>query len=151
MSDNNPNYTVEQQKLQVNIVDQQAAIARLKLEVLELADRIEKNKENIAATHKGIADLNKEITTSASPLEKQRKRSQLAHLNANIERQTLENLEMAERVSTSADRATSTWKALESFLQNAKQMEEAHGKITDKSIAVLAKECLDSVEGITVT
>lgn len=61
MGDVMPNYQVEQQRLISNIAAQKAAIERLKLDILELADRKIRALESITAAEKAIEHADKNL------------------------------------------------------------------------------------------
>lgn len=61
MADATPDYQVEQQRLVAQIASLKSNLERQKLEIMEMDDRRKKNLENIEATKKSIAGLEKDL------------------------------------------------------------------------------------------
>ena len=61
MSDVMPNYKVEQQRLRAQVAEQQAAIARQTLAILEMADRKARHLENIAGAQRAIEQFQEQL------------------------------------------------------------------------------------------
>ncbi len=139
MADNSPNYRVEQQRLNMQILEQQAAMARSKLEVMEIIDRIDRNLINITATNNSFAIHRQEEVQATTIIEKQRKKSQIAALTANLERQTLENLELSERAMQMYRRYEAEDKAASVFSAQLHALDLAHGALADESIGDMVR------------
>lgn len=55
------NVKLKRRRLEVQIINLEANIARQELEILELEDQIEQKRINIEATRHAIADIEKEL------------------------------------------------------------------------------------------
>lgn len=61
MADSTPNYSVEQQRLRMNIANLQATIERQRFEILEMEDRKARNEENIEKSLEAIGELEQNL------------------------------------------------------------------------------------------
>jgi hypothetical protein len=141
MSDVGPNYRTEQQRLAVQVLEQRLAMSRSALEVMEILDRIEKNRANIVSTLSALDGLKAEQEQAPSALEKQRKKAQLFSLMANVERQTLENLELEERADQIAARSKAEREAKDRFSQQLLALDDAHGKLVEEPLELVVQKC----------
>lgn len=135
MADSMPFMPLSQQTLKVQILDQVAAIERAKLAILELIDRQNRNNVNISAAMKAIQEI--ESQEALTPIEKQRLKMQVAAQNHTIERQTLENLEGQERAAKHIEQIEAATKAKADFELRLKQINAAHGELTEEVFKVL--------------
>jgi chromosome segregation ATPase len=127
MTDVIPNYRVEQQRLRLQIAEQNCNLERVLLEKLEIEDRCLRHRENIIATHKAIESPQEEAETT--PLDRQRRKSQLAYLRAQIEKQELEILEMQDRLSSLSELYQSSKKAATHYQSKLSELGQTHGKL----------------------
>lgn len=61
MADVTPNYRLEQQRLRSQIAAQRANIERQRLDILEMADRLQRHEANIAASEQAIAEMERQL------------------------------------------------------------------------------------------
>lgn len=66
MADAVPNYDISQQRLVAEIASLQANHARQRLEIMEMADRVRKHRENMDATVKAIETKETELRSLVS-------------------------------------------------------------------------------------
>lgn len=130
---------LSQQMLRWQIAEQETAVQRNRVAVLEMVERKRNNDANIFAAKGYIQQIEAKLKEQSTPLERQKLLAARAQQHSTIERQVLENMEGAERANGYDEAIVAALKTKREYEQQLNDLEQAHGRMTDEQYQALRK------------